>query len=56
MDDGLYLWNLSTEEWTNLLENYFSIVEYKDMYFLLNMINIIDYFYFAMTSKREWGN
>jgi arsenite methyltransferase len=33
LDDGLYLWNLSTEEWTNLLENYFSIVEYKDMYF-----------------------
>lgn len=33
LDDGLYLWNQSTEEWTNLLENYFRIFEYKEIYF-----------------------
>ncbi|HHT53428.1 MAG TPA: methyltransferase domain-containing protein, partial [Clostridiales bacterium] len=33
LDDGLYLWNQSTEEWTELLENYFSILEYKEIYF-----------------------
>ncbi|MGI6571569.1 MAG: hypothetical protein ACOX27_11180 [Caldicoprobacterales bacterium] len=32
-DDGLYLWNQSTEEWTKLLESYFRIVEYKEIYF-----------------------
>lgn len=33
LDDGLYLWNQSTEDWTNLFEKYFSIFEYKDIYF-----------------------
>ena len=33
LDDGLYLWNLPTEDWTKLLEKYFSIVEYKDIYY-----------------------
>lgn len=33
LDDGLYLWNQSTEEWTELLENYFSILEHKEIYF-----------------------
>lgn len=33
LDDGLYLWNQTTEEWTELFENYFSIVKYKEIYF-----------------------
>ena len=43
LDDGLYLWNQSTEEWTELLENYFSILEYKEIYFP-DMTNITDCF------------
>ncbi|NLP15747.1 MAG: class I SAM-dependent methyltransferase [Clostridiales bacterium] len=33
LDDGLYLWNQTTEEWTSLLENYFRILEYKEIYY-----------------------
>jgi ubiquinone/menaquinone biosynthesis C-methylase UbiE len=33
LDDGLFLWNQSTEEWTGLLESYFSIVDYKEIYY-----------------------
>lgn len=33
LDDGLYLWNQTTEEWTELLEDYFSIVKYEDIYY-----------------------
>ena len=45
LDDGLYLWNQSTEEWIRLLENYFRILECRIYY--QNLINIIDYFYFV---------
>ncbi|MCF6464805.1 class I SAM-dependent methyltransferase [Clostridium sp. Cult2] len=33
LDDGLFLWNQTTEEWTKLLGSYFSIVKYKDIYY-----------------------
>ena len=33
LDDGLYLWNQSTEEWIRLLENYFRILECKEIYY-----------------------
>lgn len=33
LDDGLYLWNQTAEEWRGLLENYFSVVEYKEIYY-----------------------
>ena len=33
LDDGLFLWNQTTEEWTKLLKSYFSIVKYKDIYY-----------------------
>ncbi|NMB08478.1 MAG: class I SAM-dependent methyltransferase [Tissierellia bacterium] len=33
LDDGLFLWNQTAEEWTKLLKNYFSIVKYKDIYY-----------------------
>lgn len=32
LDDGLLLWNNTTEEWTALLSQAFSIVEQKDIY------------------------
>jgi ubiquinone/menaquinone biosynthesis C-methylase UbiE len=43
LDDRLYLWNQSTEEWTELLEKYFSILNTKKFIFL-NMTNITDCF------------
>lgn len=33
LDDGLFLWNQTTEEWKKLFKNYFSIVSYKDIYY-----------------------
>ncbi|HHT66355.1 MAG: class I SAM-dependent methyltransferase [Caldicoprobacterales bacterium] len=33
LDDGLFLWNQTTEEWTELLEKYFRIVMKKDIYY-----------------------
>ena len=33
LDDGLYLWNQTTGEWTGLLKDYFSIAEYKEIYY-----------------------
>lgn len=33
LDDGLFLWNLKTCEWEKLLCNYFSLIEYRDIYY-----------------------
>ncbi|MGI6150547.1 MAG: hypothetical protein ACOYIR_01140 [Christensenellales bacterium] len=33
LDDGLYLWNQMTGEWTDLLKKYFSILEYKEIHY-----------------------
>ncbi|WP_066719254.1 class I SAM-dependent methyltransferase [Clostridium sp. Marseille-P299] len=33
LDDGLYLWNLTTEEWRNLFSHYFKEVYYEDVYY-----------------------
>lgn len=33
LDDGLYLWNQTTEEWSALFLKYFSIVEYNEIYY-----------------------
>lgn len=33
LDDGLLLWNQTTEEWTILLEQYFDIRKYLDVYY-----------------------
>lgn len=33
LDDGLFLWNQTTEEWQSLFENYFNIQSYKDIYY-----------------------
>ncbi len=33
LDDGLFLWNQTTEEWEKLFSSYFTIVSYKDIYY-----------------------
>ncbi len=33
LDDGLYLWNQSTEDWKRLFKNYFIIDGYEDIYY-----------------------
>lgn len=33
LDDGLFLWNQTTEEWKRLFHNYFSIKSHKDIYY-----------------------
>ena len=33
LDDGLYLWNQTTESWKHLFENYFIIDGYEDVYY-----------------------
>lgn len=33
LDDGLFLWNQTTEEWERLFSNYFNIKSYKDIYY-----------------------
>jgi ubiquinone/menaquinone biosynthesis C-methylase UbiE len=33
LDDGLFLWNQTTEEWRALLTQYFSEVDFKDIYY-----------------------
>ena len=33
LDDGLFLWNQTTEEWEGLFDNYFDIKSYKDIYY-----------------------
>lgn len=33
LDDGLFLWNQTTEEWEKLLSQYFKIVSYKEIYY-----------------------
>ncbi len=33
LDDGLYLWNQTTEEWRELFAHYFIELQYKDVYF-----------------------
>ena len=33
LDDGLFLWNQTTEEWEKLLQDYFSIFSYKEIYY-----------------------
>lgn len=33
LDDGLYLWNQTTEEWRNLFSHYFIEAYYEDVYF-----------------------
>ncbi len=33
LDDGLYLWNLTSEEWKSILSNKFEIVSYEEIYY-----------------------
>ena len=33
LDDGLFLWNQTTEEWEKLFCSFFSVVSYKDVYY-----------------------
>lgn len=33
LDDGLFLWNQTTEDWKRLFENYFIIKGYEDVYY-----------------------
>ncbi|ERJ13267.1 hypothetical protein [Haloplasma contractile] len=33
LDDGLFLWNQTTEEWKELFNKYFCIKSYKDIYY-----------------------
>lgn len=33
LDDGLFLWNQTTEEWEKLFSNYFTIKSYKEIYY-----------------------
>ncbi|MGN6711532.1 class I SAM-dependent methyltransferase [Anaerocolumna jejuensis] len=33
LDDGFYLWNNTTNEWKNILSDYFDIAEYQDIYY-----------------------
>lgn len=33
LDDGLYLWNQTTEEWRDLFSHYFTEINYEDVYY-----------------------
>ncbi len=33
LDDGLFLWNQTTEEWRALVEKYFSVIDFKEIYY-----------------------
>jgi len=53
LDDGLYLWNQSTEEWIRLLENYFRILECKEIYYPeFDQYNRL----FLLCKKEEYGS